>query len=53
MRVAEGSQLGDAFAAVGKRSSNAIAADTRFQRKRTNIHSTNDPGHGNLPCMCD
>ncbi len=49
----EDRQRGDAFRVVGERRRGALPADAGFQRIRRNIHSTNDPCHGNLPCMCD
>jgi hypothetical protein len=51
--VAENGQRGEPFYAVGETIGGAIGADAGFQRSRRNIHSTNDPCHGNLPCMCD
>src|SRR5215469_11141356 len=51
--TAEVGQRGDTFCAVGERPCGAFPANARFQRILTDIHSTNDPRHGNLPCMCD
>jgi len=51
MRLAECRQFGNAFGVVGERVGRALLADASFQRIFRNIHSTNDPRHGNLPCM--
>jgi hypothetical protein len=53
MCLAEGGQCDDALGVVGERGGGALVADAHLQRRRTNIHSTNGPCHGNLPCMCD
>jgi len=53
MGVAEGGQLADAFHGVGENVPSAVRADAGGEGARGNIHSTNDSGHGNLPCMCD
>jgi hypothetical protein len=45
--------LADAFHGVGENVPSAVRADAGGEGARGNIHSTNDSGHGNLPCMCD
>src|ERR1700722_4220838 len=47
------SQRGDAFGTVSKRTPWPGRFHKGFQGSRTNIHSTNDSCHGNLPCTCD
>lgn len=51
--VAEVSQLSDAFYDIRETALRPIATDPGLQRSRGNIDSTNDLGHGNLPCTCD
>src|SRR5260370_23744073 len=46
-------QFSDTFAGVGKEVGDAVGADPSLQGTRRNIYSTNDLGHGNLPCTCD
>lgn len=51
--AAESSQLAYAFLAVGETTLSSFPSNAGLQRIRSNIHSTNDLGHGNLPCTCD
>src|SRR5579863_4100454 len=53
MSTAEGGQGDATLLAVGEIGLHSIAADAGCKRNGRNIHSTNDSGHGNLPCMCD
>ena len=53
MGVAEGGQCVDALRVVGEGGGGAMLADARLQGLGSNIHSTNDSCHGNLPCKCD
>jgi hypothetical protein len=38
---------------VGESACGTGLANTHIQKRRRNIHSTNNANHGNLPCMCD
>jgi len=49
--LAQGQQMGDAGDGVGQ--TMKVLVEENVEKLRRNIHSTNDLGHGNLPCMCD
>ena len=49
--LAEGQQIGDAGDGVGE--TLAARVEENVEELRRNIDSTNDLGHGNLPCACD
>ena len=51
--LAEGGQMLDAFRVVGENGLCAARADGGLQGAGSNIDSTNDSCHGNLPCKCD
>src|SRR5215472_10265016 len=46
-------QFSDALMTVGETMFRTLTTDAGVQITRRNIHSTNDLGHGNLPCTCD
>src|SRR5262249_54755162 len=49
----KGGQFGDPCDIVREATGRSFTPDPGLQRTRSNIHSTNDLGHGNLPCTCD
>src|SRR5579872_5154930 len=53
MLPAKSCQFRDPFRIVSKRTPWPSRLHKGFQGSRTNIHSTNDSRHGNLPCTCD